>query len=114
MKNKTPKIKFWLEEDGEIFGKGNYEILKAIEKFGSINESSKQLRMSYKKAWTKKTSTEKFLGGDIFISKKGASKDSGTILSPKALEFMKNYELLEKELEEFLEKRFNELFKKEE
>lgn len=113
MKNKTPKIKFWLEDNGEIFGKGNYEILKAIEKYGSINESSKQLHMSYKKAWSKKNSTEKFLEGDIFISKKGASKDSGTILSAKAKEFMQKYELLEKELEGFVEKRFDELFRKE-
>ncbi len=108
---KTPKIKLWLEDNGEIFGHGNYEILKAIENYGSINESSKQLKMSYKKAWLKKTSTEKFLGGDIFISKKGASKDSGTNLSPKAKAIMNAYEQLESELNEFIKKRYDELFK---
>lgn len=113
MNMKKIKIKIWIEDDEKIFGKGNYELLKAIEECGSIKQAAKKLNMSYKKAWLKKEQTQDFLGGEIFISKKGASLDSGTKLSPRAKGFLDFYTELEKELEEnanikFKEKKENE------
>ena len=45
------KVKIWIEDNKQnlIFGSGKTEILKEIEKTGSISDASKNLNMNYKK-----------------------------------------------------------------
>ncbi len=48
------KVKIWIEDNKQnlIFGSGKTEILKEIEKTGSISDASKNLNMNYKKTWS--------------------------------------------------------------
>ncbi len=65
--------RFWLDKDGEVYlGSGRVELLRMIEKHGSMHKAAKEMKMSYKAAWdrvndmnTKATYplTEKTTGG---------------------------------------------------
>ena len=66
-----PKLKLrssqWVvdEDNHIIIGEGRAEILKNIEKTGSINQTAKLMKMSYKAVWSKIKATEKHLGTRI-------------------------------------------------
>lgn len=57
------KSRQWIvdEHDSIIFGEGRKEILENIEKTGSINQTSKIMKMSYKAVWAKIKATEKHI-----------------------------------------------------
>ncbi|TQR40187.1 hypothetical protein DMB95_08205 [Campylobacter sp. MIT 12-8780] len=117
MKEKKDKLivktKTWIENaDNELlFGKGKSELLEFIEQSGSILKASKLMGINYKKAWTHLQALQKNTEEELVITKQGRSKESGTKLTPRALELMKNYQILCKDIEEFANKRFEELFK---
>lgn len=105
------KVKTWIEDDNEhlIFGGGKTQILELIDETGSISEASKRVGMNYKKAWTHIKILQEYIEDDLVVVKKG--RDSGgTSLTPKAKELIDKYKLLEKEVREFSEKRFEEIF----
>ena len=70
------KSRQWLvdEHDRIIMGDGRREILENIERTGSINQTAKVMKMSYKAAWGKIKATEKYLDARIVYTdrKKGA------------------------------------------
>lgn len=47
------KSRIWIEANGDILlGEGRVNLLKAIDREGSLSKASKSLGMSYKKAWS--------------------------------------------------------------
>ncbi len=47
------RSKIWLEIDGEpVFGQGREELLRLVQKSGSINAAAKAMGITYRKAWT--------------------------------------------------------------
>lgn len=108
------KTKIWIENsDGELlFGKGKTEVLDVISKTGSIKAASEVLNMNYKKCWTHLKILETNFNDELFITRPGGGKNAGTELRPKAYELMEAYKQLEREIEEFSNKRFKELFLK--
>lgn len=106
------RTKVWIEnEQGELlFGKGKTELLEFIAQTGSILKASKLMGINYKKAWTHLQNLQHNSQEELIITKQGRSKDSGTKLTPKANELIKNYKILEKDIEEYANKRFKELF----
>jgi molybdate transport system regulatory protein len=63
MENLELRSSHWVVDKNNniIFGKGRMEILETIERTGSINQTAKALKMSYKTVWSKIKSTEKNL-----------------------------------------------------
>lgn len=108
------KTKTWIENaDGDLlFGKGKTELLELIAQTGSLLHASKIMGINYKKAWTHLQVLQKNSQEDLVVTKQGRSKDSGTKLTPRAIELMENYSLLQKDIEEYANKRFKELFLK--
>ncbi|MFH0782925.1 MAG: LysR family transcriptional regulator [Pseudomonadota bacterium] len=106
------KTKTWIEnaEHELLFGKGKTEILELIEQEGSIARAAEKLQMSYKKAWTHIKILQKNIADELVIPQKGGSGKGGTTLTPKALELIKNYSQLQKDIEAFANRRFLELF----
>ena len=106
------KVKIWIEDNKQnlIFGSGKTEILKEIEKTGSISDASKNLNMNYKKTWSHIKILEEFIEDSLVITKKGRAVDSGSQLTSKAKDLIELYEILEKDIKEYSKKRFNELF----
>jgi molybdate transport system regulatory protein len=90
------KVRFWLEKDCKpIIGKGGYEILKAIERFGSIAKASEALGMSYKFVWQYLKRIEKNLGVPVVEMIKGGKNKGGTRLTQAGKELIRQYEIIE-------------------
>ncbi len=108
------KTKTWLTNaQGEIlFGKGKTELLECIEQTGSILKAAGVMGINYKKAWVHLSELQNNAGEELVIKRQGRSVNSGTKLTPRAKELMKNFEILQKDIEEYANKRFKELFLK--
>ncbi|CZE49893.1 winged helix-turn-helix domain-containing protein [Campylobacter geochelonis] len=108
------KTKTWIENgSGELlFGKGKTEVLDVISQTGSIKAASEVLEMNYKKCWTHLKILQTNLNEELFETTQGGGKNAGTVLKPRAYELMNAYKQLEKDIEEFANKRFKELFLK--
>ncbi|MFT5661244.1 MAG: molybdate transport system regulatory protein [Sulfurimonas sp.] len=105
------KVKTWLEDDNEhlIFGGGKTQILELIDETGSISQAAKRVGMNYKKAWSHIKILQEYIEDDLVIVKKGR-ESGGTSLTPKAKELISKYKLLKKEVRDFSQKRFEEIF----
>lgn len=108
------KTKTWIENSkGELlFGKGKTEVLDIISKSGSIKSASEILDMNYKKCWNHLKILQRNLDDDLFETRQGGGDQAGTTLKPRAYELINAYKQLEKDIEEFANKRFKELFLK--
>ena len=106
------KTKTWIaNKDGEIlFGKGKTELLECIDKTGSILKAAAMMGINYKKAWVHLDTLQTNAGEQLVIKRQGRSENSGTRLTERAKELMKNYEILQKDIENYANKRFKELF----
>jgi molybdate transport system regulatory protein len=85
---------YWIvDENGNIIiGKGRAEILKNIEKTGSINQAAKVMKMSYKGVWSKIKATEKHLKQSIVH----ADRKEGSRLTRQGKELLEQFKQLEK------------------
>ena len=95
------------EHNNAIIGKGRMEILENIEKTGSINQTAKLMKMSYKAVWSKIKATEKHLSTTIVH----ADRKEGSRLSKEGKELLEKYRLLRKECLSADDKLFSRIFK---
>ena len=108
-----PKLKLrssqWIvdENDNIVIGHGRAEILKNIEKTGSINQAAKAMKMSYKAAWSKIKATEKHLDTRIVHT----DRKEGSRLSKEGKELLEKYRHLKKECMSVDDKLFSQIFK---
>jgi molybdate transport repressor ModE-like protein len=99
------KVKIWLEKDGHnVMGRGRYELLKAIGETGSLREASTQLGISYRHAWGHIKKLEQSAGFAFVDSKVGGRGGGASSLTPQALEFLKQFETLRHDIEEYARK----------
>jgi molybdate transport repressor ModE-like protein len=108
------KTKSWIENEGGdlLFGKGKTEVLEMIEQEGSISRAASKLGMNYKKAWNHVKILQRNMHEVLVESQKGGGESAGSTLTPQAKEIISSYKQLEKEIDEFANKRFIELFLK--
>jgi molybdate transport system regulatory protein len=78
------------QDNNIIFGKGRMEILESIARTGSINQTAKVLKMSYKTVWSKIKSTEKHLQIKVVHS----DKKSGTHLTAEGKKLVEMFNRL--------------------
>jgi molybdate transport system regulatory protein len=95
MPNLKLKSSQWIVDDHNniIIGHGRAEILKNIEKTGSINQTAKLMKMSYKAVWSKIKATEKHLDTRIVH----ADRKEGSHLSKEGKALLEKYWLLKNE-----------------
>ncbi|NCN68478.1 MAG: LysR family transcriptional regulator [Candidatus Altiarchaeum hamiconexum] len=91
-----PKIKILLS-DGKINEK-RIKLLKFIEKYGSLNNASKEMGITYKHAWDEIKDMEKSLNEKLLLIISRGRKGRGTTLREKAKEILNDYEVYEKGL----------------
>jgi len=75
-----------------IMGNGRMAILESINETGSINQTSKKMKMSYKTVWSKIKSTEKNFGQPVVL----ANKKTGTVLTAEGRNLLEKYKQLKK------------------
>ena len=102
----TVRAKLWLEIDGKpFFGEGRFQLLKGIDKYGSINQAAKAASIPYRRAWSYLHAMEERLGIKLIVTQTGGYNGGGTTLSMEAKEFLKRYDEMTSYLEGVLEKK---------
>lgn len=102
---KEVRFKCWIEENGEKFyGPGPNELIKLIQKEGSLSKAAGQMNMSYKKAWDLVQRLNSNTEVPWVILKKGGPHGGGAEVTPHAVKVIQEYERLEKKIGELLEK----------
>ena len=81
------------EHDRIIMGEGRKEILETIERTGSINQTAKAMKMSYKGVWSKIKVTEKYLNMNIVH----ADRKMGSRLTKEGKDLLKKYSELKEQ-----------------
>ena len=84
-----------------VISKGKYELLREVEKRGSLNSASKFLGLSYKKAFSYIKSIEESLGEKVLLRTPGKA----SVLSKKGYELIDMYDFFYNELSVFIENK---------
>jgi len=89
------RSKHWIvdEDDNMIMGAGRMEILETIAKTGSINQTAKIMKMSYKGVWGRIKVTEKAMKIKIVDT----DRKLGSSLTQEGEDLLKRYRQLKKE-----------------
>ncbi|MGD2127155.1 MAG: LysR family transcriptional regulator [Desulfobacteraceae bacterium] len=103
------RSRHWIvDEIGDIIiGEGRKEILEHIEETGSINQTAKIMRMSYKGVWSKIKATEQTMK----IKLVETNKKRGSHLTKEGKALLQKYDLLKKECLKADDKIFKAIFK---
>ena len=104
------KSRHWIvNEDGKIIvGEGRKEILENIERTGSINQTAKIMKMSYKAVWSKIKATEAAAEERIVDT----NRKQGSHLTKEGKQLLENYIKMQKTCLKSDDKVFNNIFKK--
>lgn len=102
------KSRQWIvdESDRIIMGEGRKEILETIERTGSINQTAKAMKMSYKGVWGRIKATEAYLDKKIVH----ADRKTGTSLTAEGKALLDKYRRLKACCLEADNRCFNEIF----
>jgi len=95
------------EDDHIIMGEGRKEILENIEKTGSINQTAKIMKMSYKGVWSKIKATENYLNSKIVDT----NKKRGSCLTKEGKDLLKKYIALKEQCRNADDRIFEGIFK---
>jgi len=88
-------------------GEGRQRILELIEQTGSINQTAKLMRMSYRGVWGKIKATEEHVNKKIVLTE----KRNGSHLTEDGKRLLMNYARLKEECQKADEKIFDDIFK---
>lgn len=104
------KSRQWIvdEHNNIIMGEGRREILERIEKTGSINQTAKIMKMSYKGVWSKIKATESYMKTKIVES----DKKRGSQLTKEGKSLLRKYTLLKERCLKADDRVFNAIFGK--
>ena len=83
------------------------EILENIEKTGSLNQTAKMMKMSYKAVWSKIKTTEKYLNTKLVHT----DRKEGSHLSREGKQLLEKYKNLKSKCTASDDKIFNSIFK---
>ena len=88
------RTKFWFEVGGRFaIGEGGFDLLRAIQKRGSLAEAAKEVGWSYRHAWGYLRRAEKVLEAPLTTRRAGKGKMRGVDLTPAALALLKDAEV---------------------
>ena len=102
-------FKLYLERKGlYLLGPGRMELLRTVDRLGSLKKAAQELGMSYRWAWGRLKKTEQTLGVDLLAHDSGAARKKGKKLTKEAHELLAWIESIEKRMEVLLEESMTE------
>ena len=108
----TPRVKVWVELEGEyVFGYGLSEILRAVERAGSIKEAAAELGKSYRYVWSRIKEAEKALGLTLVDAHVGGTGTRRSFLTPAAEELLSDFMALRERMLAVVEAEFSSRFR---
>lgn len=105
-----PKVKLQLVRNEPFFGPGMMVLLKQIDLLGNVREACEKAGMSYSKGWSLIRTAEKELGRPVVERSPGGKNGGIAQVSPAGHRLMEQYEHLERQVAEFAEKKYREIF----
>jgi len=104
MMKKKIEGRFWIKKGNKNFlGAGRVELLKNIDKFGSISKAARAMKMSYKAAWDAVDIMNNLSQKPILEKSSGGKGGGGSRLTEYGKKLIKDFEELEKNYKLFLE-----------
>jgi len=98
------KTKMWLEkENRKVFGDGPWDILKRVERTGSLRQAASEINMSYSQAWRLIKMIEQNLGFPVLERKAGGPSGGHSYLTPQAKLLTAAYDSFRHEVNQALE-----------
>jgi molybdate transport system regulatory protein len=87
-------FRLWIYSPGTtgVFGDGKYQLLRAVEKHGSLQAATREIGISYRKAWADLHKAEQCLGIPLLTRTRGGTKGGQTTLTPHALVVLAAYD----------------------
>ena len=102
--------RIWIDHKGKVFGDGPQEILKGVEKTGSLHQVAAQMGMSYSKAWKRIREIEQRLGFPLLDRRVGGQSGGGSQVTPQAKELMVCYARFQREAKGAIERIYRKQF----
>ncbi|PJJ09231.1 molybdate transport system regulatory protein [Flavobacterium sp. 1] len=100
------KSKIWIEtDDGILISEGRIQLLKLIESTGSLNKASKQMNISYQKAWKLVDASNKASKEPLIATQVGGNKGGGTVITPYGKSLIESFEAINVACWKFLDEQ---------
>lgn len=100
-KDLAVRSKVWLELDGRPFlGEGRYNILKTIDRYGSITRAAEETGVSYRRIRGAICSMERTIGLELVTRTRGGREGGNALVTEVALELMGLFEKQERGIRE--------------
>ena len=95
----TLRIRVWVECEGEkILGPGRVDLLELIDRHHSIAAASKQMGMSYRRAWQLVQAVNAAAGEPLVEATTGGTGGGGATLTARGRQAVADYRLLVEQL----------------
>lgn len=102
--------RIWIEgSEGTFLGNGRIQLLDAIHKTGSIKQAAKDLKMSYRKAWSLLESMNRQAREAYIVKSTGGEGGGGTVVTEAGLKAIKQFRELDRKCQEFLDRQLRDL-----
>jgi molybdate transport system regulatory protein len=83
------RSKVWIELDGKPFlGEGRYNVLSAIERYGSLKNAAEETKVSYRRVRGMISDMEKTSGCKLVVTERGGREGGGAALTELANELL--------------------------
>lgn len=104
----TMRMHLWFEtEEGVLFGLGRLQLLRQVERCGSLKAAAEALGMSYRGAWGKIKTTEELIGKKLI--ERADSRRAGYHLTPFGSGIAQSFDEWYREVERYALSKSREL-----
>jgi molybdate transport system regulatory protein len=102
--------KVWLDQGGKAFGDGPFDLLKRVQRTGSLHAAAGQMGMSYSKAWRLIRTMEQRLGFPLIGRQVGGHSGGGSWITAEGKDLLDRYERFRKDVERYLNRLYEKHF----
>ena len=100
--------KIWLStaDDKGILGDGKWQILKAIEEYGSLVAATKALGITYRRTWGDLKKIEEMVGFAILDKERGGKDGGKSSLTPEGKRLVEAFDQFHIKMDQHMEAAF--------
>ena len=104
------RSRIWFVAGGQrVFGSGLARLLEGIDRLGSLSETARAAKISYRQAWDLIREAETGLGKRLVIPHAGGPGGGGSTLSEDGRRILKLFKSVSREVSAYADARFSEL-----
>lgn len=97
--------------DNPIMGQGRRDLLLYIDRFGSISAASREMGISYRKAWSSIQVMEEHLGRRLIMRARGGRGGGAAFLTEVAKDLIATYDRVVGGVSDFVDHRLEDMVK---